>query len=120
MNDLKNNIFNIPAKLESVETVTILGKEFAIYGTIQDPLFKAKDVAEWIEYDASNINKLINSVDDEEKVRYITTTLDGNQEVWFLSENGVYEVLNQSKKPIAKEFKKNVKKLLRLLSFVIG
>ncbi len=106
MNELMNNIFNVPAKLEPVETATILGKEFVIYGTVQDPWFKAKDVAEWIEYDTSSINKLISSVDEDEKDRKIVPTLGGNQEVWFLSENGVYEVLMQSRKPIAKEFKK--------------
>lgn len=104
MNEITNNIFNVPEKLEPVETATILGKEFVIYGTVQDPWFKAKDVAEWIEYDASSINKLINSVDEDEKARHIMATLKGDQEVWFLSENGVYEVLMQSRKPIAKEF----------------
>lgn len=32
---------------------------------------------------------------------------------WFLTENGMYEVLMQSRKPIAKEFKKNVKRILK-------
>ena len=27
----------------------VLGKEFNIYGTIEEPLFLAKDVAKWIE-----------------------------------------------------------------------
>lgn len=115
MNEITNNIFNVPAKLEPVETATILGKEFVIYGTVQDPWFKAKDVAEWIEYDTSSINKLISSVDEDEKDRKIVPTLGGNQETWFLSENGVYEVLMQSRKPIAKEFKKEVKKLLKAI-----
>ena len=115
MNEITNNIFNVPAKLEPVETATILGKEFVIYGTIQNPWFKAKDVAEWIEYDTSSINKLISSVDEDEKGKKIVHTLGGNQEVWFLSENGVYEVLMQSRKPIAKEFKKEVKKLLKAI-----
>ena len=115
MNEITNNIFNVPAKLKPVETATILGKEFVIYGTIQNPWFKAKDVAEWIEYDASSINKLISSVDEDEKVRKTIPTLGGNQEVWFLSENGVYEVLMQSRKPIAKDFKKEVKKLLKAI-----
>ena len=34
----------------------------------------------------------IGSVDEDEKGRKIVPTLGGNQEVWFLSENGVYEV----------------------------
>ena len=84
MNEITNNIFNVPAKLEPVETATILGKEFVIYGTIQNPWFKAKDVAEWIEYDASSINKLISSVDEDEKGRKIVLTLGGyhNSEIF--------------------------------------
>lgn len=36
-----------------------------------------------------------------------------NQEYWFLTEDGLYEVLMQSRKPKAKEFKKEVKKILK-------
>ena len=43
-----------------------------------------------------------------EKVRNIVPTLGGNQEMWFLTENGVYEVLMLSRKPISKDFKKGV------------
>ena len=33
--------------------------------------------------------------------------------MWFLTEDGLYEVLMQSRKPIAREFKKQVKKKLK-------
>ena len=36
-----------------------------------------------------------------------------NREAWFLTENGLYEVLMQSRKPLAKEFKKKVKEILK-------
>ena len=75
MKEITNNIFNVPAKLEPVETATILGKEFVIYGTIQDPWFKAKDVAEWIEH--SKVSAMVDSVDDDEKGRKIVSTLGG-------------------------------------------
>lgn len=91
----------------------VLGQDFKIYGDMENPLFLAKDVAVWIDYSISNVSKLVNMVDDEEKVRNITTTLGGNQEAWFLTEDGLYEVLMQSRKPIAKQFKKEVKKLLK-------
>ena len=32
---------------------------------------------------------------------------------WFLTEDGLYEVLMQSRKPIAKQFKKEVKQILK-------
>ena len=42
---------------------------------------------------------------------YVTSRARDTQEMWFLTENGVYEVLMLSRKPIAKEFKKEVKKM---------
>ena len=75
-------------------------------------MFLAKEVAECIEYDKSSLNKLVASVDDDEKARNIVPTLGGNQEVWMLTEAGLYEVLMQSRKPIAKQFKKGVKQIL--------
>ena len=89
----------------------VLGKHFAVYGDFENPLFLAKDVAEWIEYDVTSVNKMLNNVDDDEKVRNIVPTLGGNQEAWFLTEDGLYEVLMQSRKPIAKEFKKILKSI---------
>lgn len=77
-----------------------LGKEIDVYGTADSPLFKAKDVAEWIEH--SDAHKLVEMVDEDEKVRNIVPTLGGNQEMWFLTEDGLYEVLMLSRKPIAK------------------
>jgi anti-repressor protein len=89
----------------------VLSKNFRVFGSIDEPLFLAKDVAEWIEH--SDVSTMIRSVDDDEKVTNIVCTLGGNQEAWFLTEDGLYEILMQSRKPIAKAFKKEVKKILR-------
>ena len=93
--------------------VTLMGKTFNVYGTMEEPLFRAKDVADWIEI--SNVSQMLQSIDEDEKGIYNAYTLGGNQDVWFLTENGVYEVLMLSRKPIAKEFKKEVKKMLHAL-----
>jgi anti-repressor protein len=102
----------------------ILGKHFRVFGTPEIPLFLAKDVAEWIEYDLSSVGKMLKTVDEDEKFKEIllVNTLSeqssdgvGNQnvEAWFLTEDGMYEVLMQSRKPIAKQFKKQVKQILK-------
>ena len=91
----------------------VLGKRFKIYGTFEEPLFLAKDVAEWIEH--SDRSKMLRNVDEDEKVKNIVLTPGGNQEMWFLTEDGLYEVLMQSRKPIAKAFKKEAKKILKAL-----
>lgn len=89
----------------------VLGKDFHIYGTIEEPLFLAKDVADWIEH--SNPRMMLKKIDEDEKVVNNVYTLGGIQETWFLTENGLYEVLFQSRKPIAKQFKKQVKAILK-------
>lgn len=91
----------------------LLDRKFRIYGSPEEPLFLAKDVAEWIEYDTSQLGKMLKNVDENEKVRNSITTLGGVQETWFLTEDGLYEVLMQSRKPIAKEFKKEVKVIMK-------
>ena len=98
-------------KLKTLQTSNLLGREFTIYGTAENPLFLAKDVAEMIGH--SNPRSMVNMVDDDEKVVNNVYTLGGNQESWFLTEDGLYEVLMQSRKPIAKEFKKGVKTILK-------
>lgn len=93
--------------------VTLMGKTFNVYGTMEEPLFMAKDVADWIEH--SDVHKMVQSVDDDEKLTGTLFLSGQNRETWLLTENGVYEVLMLSRKPIAKEFKKEVKKLLHAL-----
>lgn len=116
-------------ELQVIKEQEVLGKDFKVYGSVDEPLFLAKDVAEWIDYsfkDSRKVNrdvsKMLKTVDDDEKIK-CTLNLGGedyshggirkNTEMWFLTENGLYEVLMQSRKPIAKQFKKEVKKILK-------
>ena len=96
-----------------IKETEVLGRMFKVYGTVEEPLFLAKDVAEVIEH--SNPRMMLKSVDEDEKVVNNVYTLGGTQETWFLTEDGLYEVLMQSRKPIAKAFKKEVKKILKAL-----
>lgn len=99
--------------LQVIDEREVLGKQFRIYGDFESPLFLAKDVANWIEYDTSSISKMLNTIDEYEKVRNNIPTLGGVQNMWFITEDGLYEVLMQSRKPIAKQFKKKVKEILK-------
>lgn len=98
-------------KLQVIDQREVLSKDFKIYGDLDNPLFLAKDVAEWIEHSQPSV--MLKKIDNEEKVMNNVHTLGGNQEAWFLTEDGLYEVLMQSRKPIAKKFKKEVKQILK-------
>ena len=56
---------------------------------------------------------MLESVDDNEKIKLEVGTLTNGYSAWFLTEDGLYEVLMQSRKPIAKKFKKKVKEILK-------
>lgn len=108
-------------QLQIIDQRTVLEKDFRIYGTKEKPLFLAKDIAEWIEH--SNVAKMIEDaqLDEDELIKdFIEITYSyGNdfrtrkQEVFLLTEDGLYEVLLQSKKPIARVFRKEVKMILK-------
>ena len=109
----KKSIWRIK-KMENVQVLkeqVLLGKEFRVYGTAEEPLFLAKDVASWIEH--SNVSVMLGKVDEDEKILIQIGTLNNAYSAWFLTEDGLHEVLMQSRKPIAKEFKKEVKKILK-------
>ena len=105
--------------LKIIDERELLGKQFKIYGDLENPLFLAKDVANWIEH--TNVTKMLLGIDDEEKLvlkipsNNLLEGLQKNTEYTFLTEDGLYEVLMLSRKPIAKEFKKEVKKILKLI-----
>lgn len=100
-------------ELTIINEQEVLGKHFMVYGTADEPLFVAKDVAEWIEH--SNPTEMLKSVDEDEKLTSTILRAGQIREVNFLTENGLYEVLMQSRKPLAKEFKKKVKEILKTI-----
>ena len=88
----------------------VLGKQINVYGDIENPLFLAKDVASWLEH--SDVHKMVETVDDDEKTVGTLFLSGQNREVWMLTENGLYEVFMLSRKPIAKQLKKGIKEML--------
>ena len=99
-------------EVQVLMNVDILGQTATIYGDAYDPLFLAKDVAEWIGYDQSSVTKMIANVDDDEKLIGTIFREGQGRPLALLTENGVYEVLMQSRKPLAKDFKRKVKEIL--------
>lgn len=121
-NDNKNSNYGLQVLNQS----ELLGQQFTVYGTAEKPLFLAQDVAAMIDYSEGNTSKMVEMVDDDEKVKMFcnipdltkvtkptesSTYIGANR--WFLTEDGLYEVLMQSNLPKAKEFKRGVKQILK-------
>lgn len=116
----------IKNQISILQKSNLLGREFTIYGTSENPLFLAKDVAEMIDH--SDVSKMMRMVDDDEKIKIFCTLPSENTNKvlkpcesvtytganrMFVTEDGLYEILMQSNLPIAKEFKKGVKTILK-------
>lgn len=124
MNESTENTTSKTTSLTLLEEQQFLDKTIRVFGTVQDPLFLARDVAEWLDYSKNKdgsykVDVLLNSVDADEKISIMTPpysvggSLKTNTTYSFLTENGLYEVLMLSRKPQAKPFKKKVKEILK-------
>ena len=105
----------------------IYGKQFRVWNTPEEPLFLAKDVAEWLGYENKGngaAKNMVRCIDDDEKVKcnvliqYKDTYR--KRAMWFLTEDGLYELTMLSTKPKAKQFKKEVKKMLKEIRLTGG
>lgn len=115
-------------KITVIDSEVICNQQVNVYGTRENPLFLAKDVANWLGH--SNPSRMLSKIDYDEKItifanlelqKWILTnsynpsessTYTGSKYL-FLTEFGVYEVLMLSRLPKAKEFKKGVKEILK-------
>lgn len=115
-------------KITVIDSEVICNQQVNVYGTRENPLFLAKDVANWLGH--SNPSRMLSKIDEDEKITIFanlelqkgiltnsynpseSSTYTGSNYL-FLTEFGVYEVLMQSRLPKAKEFKKGVKEILK-------
>ena len=99
--------------MEAIERIIFHGHVLDVYNTIEDPLFLAVQVARLIDYSVGKTDRMLEVVDVDEKLTRTIFRSGQRRNVWFLTEDGLYEVLMLSRKPIAKRFKTFVKRVLR-------
>ena len=104
--------------LSPLTSISFYGHELTVYGTAENPLFVASEVAQMIDYAKNRngsykVDSMTRSLDSEEKMVLTIRGRSGNTlSTTLLTEDGFYEVLLQSRKPVAKELKKKVKEAL--------
>ena len=106
---IHSKIIQQNTQIQVIDNRDVFGKPFKIYGSYDSPLFLAKDIAYMLGL--TNVSDMIKRVSKDEVTKLNLGGLQG--ECNFLTEYGLYEVLMQSRKPIAKQFKKKVKEILK-------
>jgi prophage antirepressor-like protein len=83
-----------------------------IYGTWEEPLFKAKDIGNMLCI--KDIKTTLRTLEKHEGCTMpLIDSLGREQETTFITETGLYKVLFKSRKPIAAKFQEHVSKLLK-------
>jgi prophage antirepressor-like protein len=87
------------------------GVVIQMYGTVDEPLFKARDIADYLEI--KNIHTSLKNIDDDLKVIHNMDTLGGTQKMLFLKEQAVYYLAMISRKDKAKDFRRWVLEVIK-------
>lgn len=79
-----------------------------VYGDLDAPLFKAADIADLVEYGGGNVWNLTHLCEEDE--RMVLPLMVGGQrrQVTFVTETGLYNILSQSRKPLARAWRRVV------------
>lgn len=78
----------------------------SVYVSLDEPLFKATDVANMIDYSDGNSWKMLQMCEEDEKLNLPMVVAGQTRQVAFVTETGLYNILSQSRKPIARKWRR--------------
>lgn len=79
-----------------------------VYGDLDEPLFKAADIADVIDYSSGNAWKMLDMCEKDEKLNLPLVVAGQRRAVSFVNEHGLYSILSQSRKEIARAWRRVV------------
>lgn len=79
-----------------------------VYGTAKRPCFIAADVAKVIDYSDGNTGEMLSCLEKDEFAKVAMVRGGQRRSVWVISELGLYNLLGQSRKPIARMWRRVV------------
>ena len=94
--------------LKNVGSIAFDNRQLAVYDSLDDPIFRASDVAEMIDYSDGNTWKMLEMCEEDEKLVLPLVVAGQRRSVSFVTENGLYNILSQSRKPIARKWRRVV------------
>lgn len=93
-------------ELKIVGEVKFRNRVLNVYGDLNNPLFKATDVADLVEYGEGNVWNLVRLCEEDEHMVLPLVVAGQRRQVTFITETGLYNVLSQSRKPLARAWRR--------------
>lgn len=79
-----------------------------VYGDLDAPLFRAQDIADLVEYGEGNVWNLLRLCEDDEHLKLPLLVSGQYRQTTFVTETGLYNILSQSRKPMARAWRRVV------------
>ena len=89
-----------------VGKITFDNRQLDVYSSLDEPLFRAQDVAKMIEYSNGNVWKMLEVCEEDEKIKLSMVVSGQSRNISFVTEMGLYNILSQSRKPIARKWRR--------------
>ena len=101
--------------MEVVGTI-IFGKRILdVYSSVDEPIFRASDVADMLDYSSGNTWSMLEMCEADEKLNLPMLVVGQNRIVSFVTERGLYSIFAQSRKPMARKWRRIINdELIRL------
>ena len=92
--------------LEIVGTLSFDSKTLNVYSSLEEPIFRASDIVDMIEYSDGNTWKMLQMCEEDEKLTLPMVVAGQTRRVSFVTETGLYNILSQSRKLIARKWRR--------------
>ena len=77
-----------------------------VYSSLDEPIFRVSDVGEMIDYSDGNTWMITSMVEEDEKLNLTMLVAGQRRTVSFVTETGLYNILSQSRKPLARKWRR--------------
>ncbi len=92
--------------MEIVGQIKFDGYTLDVYNDLDVPFFLAVEVAKLIDYSAGNTAEMLRVLEPDEHLLVTLQRSGQRRQVRMLSEIGLYNILSQSRKPIARKWRR--------------
>lgn len=89
-----------------VGTIELGERKLDVYSSLDKPVFKASDIADMLDYSAGNVWNLLGMCEEDEKLLLTMIVAGQRRQVSFVTEHGLYNIFEQSRKPLARRWRR--------------
>jgi prophage antirepressor-like protein len=101
--------------MEIVGRILFDGNNLDVYDSLDQPYFLAQDIAKLIDYSVGKTGQMLETLEKDEYLTDIQHRSGQKRHVYMITELGLYNILSQSRKPIARKWRRIVHSNLIML-----